>query len=73
MKFKTVAEAFNYWNQKTLQEIETRAAEIKGQIETDPAADVTSLNIEIAGLQQAKTNIQDKESGALSPSWTGVK
>lgn len=65
MKFKTVAEAFNYWNQKTLQEIETRAAEIKGQIETDPAADVTSLNIEIAGLQQAKTNIQDKEGGAM--------
>lgn len=65
MKFKTVAEAFNYWNQKTLQEIETRAAEIKGQIETDPVADVTSLNIEIAGLQQAKTNIQDKEGGAM--------
>lgn len=65
MKFKTVAEAFNYWNQKTLQEIETRAAEIKGQIETDPAVDVTSLNIEIAGLQQAKTNIQDKEGGAM--------
>lgn len=65
MKFRTVAEAFNYWNQKTLQEIETRAAEIKGQIETDPAADVTSLNIEITGLQQAKTNIQDKEGGAM--------
>lgn len=65
MKFKTVAEAFNYWNQKTLQEIETRAAEIKGQIETDPAADVTSLNIEIAGLQQAKANVQDKEGGAM--------
>lgn len=65
MKFKTVAEAFNYWNQKTLQEIETRAAEIKGQIETDPAVDVTSLNIEIAGLQQAKTNIQDKEGEAM--------
>ena len=63
MKFKTVAEAFNYWNTKTIQEIETRTAQIKGMIETDPEADITALNIEISGLQQAKANLQEKAAG----------
>lgn len=31
MKFKTIAEAFNFWNTKTIKEIEARAAEIKNQ------------------------------------------
>lgn len=60
MKFKTVAEAFNYWNTKTLQEIETRAAEIKQLVAADPAADVAALNIEVAGLQQAKANLEER-------------
>ena len=34
MKFKTIAEAFNYYRNATLEEIERRAAEIKGTIET---------------------------------------
>lgn len=63
MKFKTVQEAFNHWNTKTLEEIERRAAEIKGQIETDPNADIAVLNIEISGLQQAKANLQEKAGG----------
>ena len=58
MKFKTIAEAFNYWNTKTLEEIETRAAEIKQLVTTDPAADMETLNIEISGLQQAKANLE---------------
>ena len=64
MNFKTVAEAFNYWNSKSLQEIETRAQEIKGTIETDPNVDIKSLNIELTGLAQAKENAQEKENGA---------
>ena len=60
MKFKTIAEAFNYWNTKTLQEIETRAAEIKQLVANDPAADVAALNIEISGLQQAKANLEER-------------
>ncbi|MDD5967656.1 MAG: phage major capsid protein [Blautia sp.] len=60
MKFKTIAEAFNYWNTKTLEEIETRAAEIKQLVTTDPAADMETLNIEISGLQQAKANLEER-------------
>lgn len=64
MNFKTVAEAFNYWNGKTVKEIETRAQEIKGTIETDPNVDIKSLNIELTGLAQAKENVQEKENQA---------
>lgn len=64
MNFKTVAEAFNYWNSKSLKEIETRAQEIKGTIETDPNVDIKSLNIELTGLAQAKENVQEKENQA---------
>lgn len=63
MKFKTIQEAFNYWNTRTVAEIEQRAAAIKDLIEKDANADVESLNIEISGLQQAKANIQEKEKG----------
>jgi HK97 family phage major capsid protein len=67
MKFNNVAEAFNYYRNFSLADIEKRAAEIKGTIDTDPNADITTLNIEIEGLGQAKKNIQDKQSGAGAP------
>ena len=60
MKFKTIAEAFNYWNTKTAKEIETRAAEIKEIIEKDANADIAALNIEIDGMKQAKANIEQR-------------
>ena len=59
--FKTVQEAFNFYRNKSLGEIETRAAQIKGMIDSDPNADIVTLNVEIEGLKQAKENIQDKE------------
>lgn len=61
MKFKTVQEAFNHYRNHSLEQIETRAAELKGLIETDPEADVTSINMEITGLSEVKKNIQEKE------------
>lgn len=64
MNFKTVQEAFNYWNGKSLKEIETRAQEVKGMIETDPDVDIKSLNIELTGLAEAKANAQEKEKQA---------
>ncbi len=62
--FKTVQEAFNHYRNSSLEEIEKRAAQIKGTIDNDPNADVTKLNIEIEGLNQAKQNIQDKSNEA---------
>ena len=63
MKFKTIAEAFNYYRNATVEEIERRAAEIKGTIETDADAEITTLNIELSGLAQAKENIQQQAAG----------
>lgn len=62
--FNTVQEAFNHYRNSSLEEIEKRAAQIKGTIDNDPNADVTKLNIEIEGLNQAKQNIQDKSNDA---------
>ena len=62
--FNTVQEAFNHYRNASLEEIETRAAQIKGTIDNDPNADVTKLNIEIEGLNQAKQNIQDKSQSS---------
>ena len=67
MKFKTIAEAFNYYRNATVEEIERRAAEIKGTIETDADADITTLNIELSGLAQAKENIQQQAAGGAGP------
>ncbi|PGO43988.1 phage major capsid protein [Bacillus thuringiensis] len=62
MKFTTVAEAFNFYRNQSLGEMEARAAQIKGTVDTDPNADITSINIEIEGLQQAMTNSKEKQT-----------
>ncbi|MEW9675261.1 phage major capsid protein [Lentibacillus sp. L22] len=61
MEFKTVQDAFNHYRNASLEDIEKRAAEIKGTIDNDPDADVTAINVEIEGLNEAKKNIQDKQ------------
>ena len=58
--FKNVAEAFNFYNGKSIEEIEKRAQEIRSQIEADPNVDIKSLNIELTGLAQAKANAEEK-------------
>ncbi|MFW3479655.1 phage major capsid protein [Aerococcus urinaeequi] len=60
MNFETTQEAFNYWNGKTIEEIETRASEIKLMVETDPEADISVLSVEVDGLKQAKENKEAK-------------
>jgi HK97 family phage major capsid protein len=64
MKFKTIAEAFNYYRNSSMVDIEKRAAEIGKVIDTDPNADIESLNIELEGLKQAKANIEERSQGA---------
>lgn len=60
MNFETTQEAFNYWNGKTIEEIETRASEIKLMVDTDPEADISVLSVEADGLKQAKENKEAK-------------
>lgn len=60
MNFKTVAEAFNHYKGYTLEQLEQRAAEIKGLIERDANVDINALNIELTGIKEAKANLADK-------------
>ena len=64
MKFKTVAEAFNHYRTFTNEQLEARAQEVKGMIETDPNVDITALNIELTGIKQAKENNAENEQRA---------
>lgn len=59
MKFKTVAEAFNYYKDFNTAALEKRAQEIAKVIETDENADIESLNIELRGIKEAKENNVD--------------
>lgn len=61
MEFKTTQEAFNYWNGKTLAEIETRSQELIAELDK-PEADVNAMNIEVDGLKQAKDNQLEKRN-----------
>ena len=63
MNFKTVAEAFNYYRNHSLADIEKRAQEIGKLIDTDPNADINALNIELDGLKEAKKNIEERSAG----------
>jgi len=63
MKFTSVAEAFNYYRNHTLEQIEKRAAEIGQIIDTDPNADIQALNIELDGLKEAKANLEQRSAG----------
>ena len=58
MRFKTVAEAFNFYRTKEVAEMEKRAQEIGRIIETDENADIEALNIELKGIKEAKENAE---------------
>lgn len=58
MKFKTVAEAFNFYRNKDVKELEARAKEINNIIDTDDKADIEALNIELRGIKEARENIE---------------
>ena len=67
MAFKTIEQAFNYWNNKPVEAIERRAQELKATIQTDPDVDIKSANIELTALNQAKDNADDKAAQAKAP------
>lgn len=59
MKFETVQEAFNYYNQRP-ELIEERSQAIKKEIDTNPEADIKVLNVEVEGMKQAQENHEAK-------------
>ena len=67
MKFNTIAEAFNYYRNFTTEALEKRAQEISAIIDSDANADIDALNVELAGIKQAKENNGEK-AGAVNRS-----
>lgn len=63
MKFKNIAEAFNYYRNHSIADIEKRTAEIGNLINTDPNINIQELNIELESLKQAKENIEERSQG----------
>lgn len=63
MKFKTVAEAFNFYRAKDIKDLEARAQAINNEIDTDPNADIEALNIELRGIKEARENIELRSAG----------
>ena len=66
MNFKNIAEVFDYYKDKRILEIEMRAKEINDLIDTDPSADIDTLNIELDGLKQVKLNILERGNIPMS-------
>ncbi|XJS10465.1 phage major capsid protein [Aerococcaceae bacterium WGS1372] len=62
MEFKTTQEAFNYWNTKSIGEIEQRSQQLINEVDTNPETNIEVLNIEVEGLKQAKENLEEKRS-----------
>ena len=60
MKFNTVAEAFNYYRTQSIEDMQTRAAEIGKEIDSNAEADVEALNIELRGIKEAKENVETR-------------
>ncbi len=52
MIFDNVKDAFNYWNGKTVDELEKRAAEIADLVDKDAKADIKALNVELEGISR---------------------
>jgi HK97 family phage major capsid protein len=65
MKFKTVQEAFNYYNNQPADAIEKRAAEIEKEIAENPSADMDALNMELRAMKDVREN-REKRSAANS-------
>ena len=72
MKFKSVAEAFNFYRTKSIEEMETRAQAINNTVDTDANADIEALNIELRGIKEAKENAELRSAGTSLNLITGM-
>jgi len=60
MKFNNVAEAFNYYRTQSVEVMQTRAAEIGKEIDSNADADVEALNVELKGIKEARDNAETR-------------
>ena len=60
MKFTSEAEAFNFYRTKTVEEMQTRAAQIATEINSNADADIDALNVELRGIKAARENVESR-------------
>ena len=58
--FKTVAEAFNFYRTKSIEEMQTRAAAISAEIDSNADVDIEALNVELKGIKEARDNAETR-------------
>ena len=68
---RTVADFFNKYRNASIEDIETRSAEIKALLNENGNIDISILNMEVEGMEQAKKNISEKETEQRAFNFTG--
>lgn len=66
MKFKDKAEAFNFYRDASLEELETRAKEIRAEVRSNDKVDMDAVNIELDGISEAKKNAEERAARTSS-------
>lgn len=60
MKFSNTAEAFNFYRNQSIEDMQKRAVEIGKEIDSNADADVDALNLELKGIKEAKENAETR-------------
>lgn len=60
MKFVSEAEAFNFYRTQSVDAMQTRAAQIATEIESNADADIDALNVELRGIKAARENVESR-------------
>lgn len=73
MKFDSVQAAFNYYRNYTIEALEQRAQEIQASIDGNAQGlDISSANIELRGIMEAKENAQLRSMSAQQQPQQGL-
>ena len=60
MKFTSEAEAFNFYRTQSVEAMQTRAAQIAKEIDSNADADIDALNLELRGIKAARENVESR-------------
>lgn len=60
MKFNSEAEAFNFYRTQSVEDMQTRAAQIATEINGNADADIDALNVELRGIKAARENVESR-------------
>lgn len=74
--FKTVAEAYAFYKNASIETMESRTKAINAEIAANASADIQAFNIELEGIENAhreKRSAQEKGANAPAPAFTATE